>query len=195
MITLASSSSTRAAILHQAGVVFEVVSPGVDEAMAKTALLKAGGTPHSIAAELAALKAVEVSVRCPGLVIGADQTLDLDRSLHDKAGSLAEARSRLMLLRGRTHALHAAVAVARDGTVIWSHVDTARLSMRAFSDDFLDGYLGRVGPSVLGWVGGYCLEGEGVQLFETVEGDYFSILGLPLLPLLGVLRREGALAR
>lgn len=194
-VTLASQSATRAAILKGAGVDFEVVGSGIDEDAIKPTLLVGGGTPRSVAAGLAALKAAAVSRDRAGLVIGADQTLDLDGTLCDKATSLAEARARLTLLRGRAHALHAAVAVAREGAVVWRHVETASLTMRAFSDRFLETYLARAGEPILGSVGCYQMEGEGAQLFETVEGDYFSILGLPLLPLLAALRGEGALPR
>lgn len=192
-VTLASKSATRAAILRGAGVDFEVVASGIDEEAVKPALLEGGGTPRSVAAELATLKAVAVSRTRPGLVIGADQTLDLDGALRDKAADMSEARERLLSLRGRTHRLHAAVVVARDGATVWRLTDTASLTMRAFSQAFLDGYLARVSERVLSSVGGYQIEGAGAQLFEAIDGDYFSILGLPLIPLLGVLRREGAL--
>jgi septum formation protein len=194
-VTLASKSAIRAAILRGAGVSFEVVSPSVDEASVKEGLLAHGGTPRSVAEALAVMKAVAVSRDRPGLVIGADQTLDLAGALYDKATSPDEARERLTLLKGRTHALHAAVAVARDGAAVWRHVETARLTMRAFTDRFLDGYLTRAGTAILDSVGGYQLEGEGAQLFEEIDGDYFSVLGLPLIPLLDALRREGALAQ
>jgi septum formation protein len=194
-VTLASKSPIRAAVLQGAGVNFEVVAPGIDEASVKADLLTRGGTPRSVADALASMKAVAVSMGRPGLVIGADQTLDLEGSLYDKASSLEEARERLILLRGRTHALHAAVALARDGETIWRHTETARLTVRSFSDDFLTGYMARAGESILGSVGGYQLEGDGAQLFDRIDGDYFAILGLPLLALLAVLRREGALER
>lgn len=193
--TLASQSATRAAILRAAGIAFQIASPEVDEAVAKRDLLAEGAGPRAAAEALARMKALAVSRGRPGLVIGADQTLELCGVLYDKAGSFDQARARLVLLRGETHALHTAVALARDGAVIWGHVDTARLTMRAFSDAFLDGYLARAGAGVLTSVGGYQLEGEGAQLFEAIDGDYFSILGLPLIPLLGALRREGVIAQ
>ncbi len=192
-VTLASRSAARAAILRAAGIAFQTVSPDVDEAVAKRGLRAEGATPRAVAETLARMKAIAVSRDRAGLVIGADQTLELDGELHDKAASLEEARRRLTLLRGKTHALHAAVAVARGGVAIWDHAETARLTMRAFSDRFLDRYLARAGEAILTSVGGYQLEGEGAQLFEAIEGDYFAILGLPLLPLLETLRREGAL--
>ena len=128
-----------------------------------------------------------------GLVIGADQTLDLDGRLFDKAETLEEARERLAMLRGRTHQLHSAVAVAQGGKVIWREAPAATLTMRDFSDSFLDTYLTRHGDALLGSVGCYRLEDDGVQLFEAIDGDYFTILGLPLMGLLGVLREHGAL--
>ena len=193
-VVLASTSASRSTLLRNAGVEFESVSPGVDEDAAKAALLGEGAGPRDIADALAELKAIRVSGRRPGLVIGADQTLDLDGELIDKAGSLDEARDRLIRLRGRRHRLHSAVVVARDGQPIWREVQTASLDVRDFSDDFLDSYLARLGPAVLSSVGCYHLEGEGVQLFHRIEGDYFAILGLPLNGLLDLLRRHGALA-
>jgi septum formation protein len=192
-VVLASTSASRMALLSAAGVTFEAVAPGVDEDAAKAALLGEGLSPRDIADALAELKAVRVSRRPGALVIGADQTLDLDGRLMDKAASLDEARERLQALRGRVHKLHAGVVVARDGQPIWREVQSATLRMRAFSDAFLDRYLERQGQAVLSSVGCYHLEGEGVQLFDRIDGDYFAILGLPLLGLLDLLRRHGAL--
>ena len=127
-------------------------------------------------------------------VIGADQTLDLDGQLYDKAPDLDAARDRLRILRGRTHKLHSAVVVAREGAPIWREVVTARLTMRDFSDDFLEDYLKVEGAASLGSVGCYRLEGPGAQLFSKIEGDYFAILGLPLMGLLDLFRRHGVLA-
>lgn len=193
-VTLASQSASRAAILKAAGVVFETASPGVDEEAAKADLLATGAGARQIAEALAEAKAAQVSRQRTGLVIGADQTLDLDGVLYDKAKSPSEARARLLALRARTHQLHAAVVVARDGATIWRSADTSRLTMRAFSDAFLDDYLAAEGEAILSSVGCYRLEERGAQLFESVEGDYFSILGLPLFGLLGFLRQAGALA-
>ena len=192
-VVLASTSASRATLLRNAGVAFTAMAPGVDEDAAKAALLGEGSGPRDIADALAELKAIRVSARMPGLVIGADQTLDLDGELMDKASSLDEARDRLRRLRGRRHRLHAGVVVARNGEPIWREVSTATLEMRDFSDAFLDDYLDRLGPDVLSSVGCYHLEGEGVQLFHRIEGDYFGILGLPLTGLLDLLRRHGAL--
>jgi septum formation protein len=192
-VTLASTSSTRVALLRGAGVVFEAVGPGVDEAAVKAGLVAEAAPARDVADLLAELKAVRVSGRRPGLVIGADQTLELDGQLIDKAESLDEAAARLRALRGRTHALHAAVVVAKEGVPIWREVKTARLTVRDFSEAWLEGYLAREGEALLGSVGCYRLEGEGVQLFDRIDGDYFGILGLPLTGLLDLLRRHGAL--
>ncbi len=193
-VVLASTSRSRIALLRSAGVAFDAVSPGVDEETAKAALLAEGTGPRDVADALAELKAIRVSARRPGLVIGADQTLDFDGDLIDKASTLAEARERLTRLRGRPHRLHAGVVVARDGEAIWREVKTSTLHMRPFSDAYLDAYLERQGEAVLSSVGCYQLEGEGVQLFDRIEGDYFAILGLPLVGLLDLLRRHGALS-
>jgi septum formation protein len=190
VITLASGSQIRASLLRGASIPFEAVSPGVDEAAVKTEM--AGAAPAQIAEILAERKAVAVSRQRPGLVIGADQTMEFEGRLYDKAESLAEARDRLLMLRGQTHHLNAGVVLARDGEVIWRDLAISRLTMRDFSDGWLEGYLAR-NPQVLASVGCYELEGEGVQLFDRIDGDYFAILGLPMTGLLAALRREGAL--
>ena len=192
-VVLASTSASRAAVLRGAGVPFEAVSPGVDEDAAKASLLAEGAGPREVADALAELKAVRVSGRRDGLVIGADQTLDLDGALIDKPASLDQARERLKALRGRMHRLHAGVVVARSGEPIWREVQTSTLWVRPFSDAFLEDYLAQEGESVLKSVGCYRLEGLGAQLFSRIQGDYFGILGLPLLGLLDLLRRHGAL--
>ncbi|MDB5480591.1 MAG: septum formation protein Maf [Caulobacteraceae bacterium] len=192
-IVLASASASRAALLRAAGVPFTVTPSRLDEDAVKARMLRECAQPDVIARRLAELKARAVSETSDGLVIGADQTLDLAGVLHDKPRDLAESRDRLKALRGRRHSLHAAVAVARGGEVVWSALDTASLTMRAFSDAFLDAYLERQGEAVTSSTGAYLLEGEGVQLFEAIEGDYFAILGLPLLGLLAFLREAKAL--
>jgi len=141
------------------------------------------------------LKALAVSRKRPGFIIGADQMLAVDGETLDKPKDMAEARSHLMRLRGRTHALLTAAVVAREGAIIWRHIDTPKLRMRDFSDTFADEYLARVGDAALKSVGAYQLEGLGAQLFERVEGDYFSVLGLPLLPLMAFLREHGVVAK
>ena len=191
-VILASTSASRRALLQAAGVSFTAKAAGVDEAAAKAALLGEGLGPRDVADALAELKSVRVRAG-DALVIGADQTLDLDGELVDKAESLQEARERLLRLRGRPHKLHAGVVVARHGQPIWREVQTATLWMRPFSDAFLDDYLAREGEGVLSSVGCYRLEDIGVQLFSRIEGDYFTILGLPMLGLLDLLRRHGAL--
>jgi septum formation protein len=193
-VTLASKSAARQMILKNAGVAFEAVSPGVDEDAAKAALLAEKAVPRDIADALAEMKAVKVSTKRSGLVIGADQTLDLKGKLFDKAETLAQAREHLLQLRGQTHKLHSAVVVASDGQPIWRIVETAKLSVRPFSEAWLDAYIERRGEALLWSVGCYELESEGVQLFDAVDGDYFTILGLPLIGLLDFLRLHGALA-
>ena len=192
-VILASTSASRSSLLRHAGVAFEAMQPGVDEEAAKAALLGEGVGPLQIADALAELKAVRISSRAEGFVIGADQTLDLDGELFDKADTMEQARERLARLRGRPHKLHAAVVVARGGQPIWREVQTATLWMRPFTDDYLEGYLARRGEGLLSSVGCYQLEEEGVQLFSRIEGDYFAILGLPMLGLLDLFRRHGAL--
>jgi septum formation protein len=143
---------------------------------------------------LAELKAQRVARRHPGsLVIGADQVLECDGILFDKPSDLAAARSQLMALRGREHRLLSAVVLVRDGERVWHHVDRANLTVRDFSADFLDRYLRSAGDAALSSVGAYQLEGVGAQLFAAIDGDYFTILGLPLLPLLDILREQGIL--
>lgn len=186
---LASKSAARAAILKGARVDFEAVSAGVDEAPLKAEALARRESPRRIAEILAEAKAVAASRGTPNLVIGADQTLELDGRLFDKAETLAEARDNLLALRGRAHRLHSAVALAHNGRTVWRNVQMASLTMRDFSDAFADRYLAQNAEAVLACVGGYELEGEGVQLFSAIEGDYFTILGLPILPLLTELRR------
>jgi septum formation protein len=192
-VTLASKSAARQAILRNAGIDFEAVVAGVDEDAAKAGLLAEGGSPREVADALAEMKAVKVSTKRPGLVIGADQTLDFAGRLIDKVDTLDQARALLLELRGQTHKLHAAVVVAQGGKPIWRVVQSAKLSVRPFSDAWLDGYLERRGEHILHCVGCYELESEGVQLFDAIDGDYFTILGLPLVGLLDFLRLHGAL--
>jgi septum formation protein len=190
-VTLASKSSTRAALLTSAGVRFEAAASGVDEDALKAAWLAEGRTARAVAEGLACAKAVAVSR--PGLVLGADQTLEFRGRLIDKPADRAEARRRLLEFRGQAHALHSGVALARDGEVVWRETQTAALHVRAFSEAWLDRYLAEAGDGVLESVGAYQLEGLGVQLFDRIDGDWFTILGLPMLGLLEALRREGAL--
>jgi len=193
-LVLASKSATRRAVLEGAGVAFETVGSGVDEEAAKAALLAARATPRQVAEALAEDKAIAVSVGRPELVIGADQTLEFQGRLYDKAATLDDARARLKTLRGKPHQLHSAVVVAQGGAVVWRETQSATLRMRDFSDDFLDAYLAAEGEAMLGSVGCYRLEGLGAQLFARIDGDYFTILGLPLMGLLELLRRRGVLS-
>jgi septum formation protein len=193
-LVLASTSAARKAVLAGAGVPFEAARSGVDEEATKARLLATGATPRQVAEALADEKALAVSRGRPGLVLGADQTLELGGRLYDKAETLEEARARLRALRGRPHQLHSAVAVAEAGQVVWRETVSATLTMREFSDGFLDDYLWREGEAALGSVGCYRLEGLGVQLFSKIEGDYFTILGLPLMGLLELLRQRGVVS-
>lgn len=193
MITLASTSRARQQMLAAAGVELCCRAPGVDEAGAKASLLADGCGPREVADALAELKALRVSSRTPGLVLGADQTLDLDGRLVDKAPDMDALRQTLLDLRGRRHVLHSAAVIAETGRVVWRALRSVRLTVRAFSDEWLDGYIARNGSDVLSSVGGYHLEAEGAQLFEAVEGDYFTVLGLPLLDVLEYLRVRGVM--
>jgi septum formation protein len=192
-IILASQSAARSQLLAGAGVAFDRIVSGVDEDLVKVRIQSEGGSPRAVAQALADIKAVTVSDLQPGLVIGADQTLEFDGALYDKAASLDEARARLLALRGQPHHLHSAVTLAQGGEVLWSETACATLTMRDFSEPFLDAYLDQEGEALLGSVGCYRLEGPGAQLFAQIEGDYFAILGLPLLGLLDQLRQRDAL--
>jgi septum formation protein len=194
LVILASKSSARATLLRNAGVRFSVRAPEIDEESLKTGFDAEEADSGDVAESLAELKAQRVSGDYGGaLVIGADQILDCDGRRFAKPSDLEAARRDLMTLRGRAHALVTSVSVVRDGIPVWRHTDRARLVMRAFSDEFVDAYLREVGTAVLECVGAYQVEGLGVQLFAKIEGDHFSIVGLPLVPLLGFLREHGAL--
>jgi septum formation protein len=192
-LVLASRSSARRAMLEAAGIPLEVVVADIDERGVESRAAPANA--HDAAHLLAREKAKAVATKLPGrFVVGADQTLALGRARFTKPADRSAAYEQLRTLSGRTHELHSAVAVGRDGRIIFTHVDVAKLSMRALSDRFLENYLDAAGNAVRQSVGGYQLERLGAQLFERIEGDYFTILGLPLLPLLTFLRREGCLA-
>lgn len=194
MIVLASGSATRRAMLENAGVPFVVDTAPVDEMAVKQAMRAETDNPARVAEVLAELKAARVSARHPGaIVIGADQMLECERQWFDKPADRDAARTQLLALRDKSHRLVSSVVAVRDGERLWHHTDAARLDMRRFSDAFLDDYLDRAGAAVLSSVGAYQLEGLGAQLFRAVEGDHFTILGLPLLPLLDFLRENGVL--
>lgn len=191
-VVLASASPARQRLLAAAGVIAESEPAGIDEAEVKRSLKEEGAGARDLVVALAELKALRVSRRRPGaLVIGADQVLVVGESMFDKPADRAQARAQLVALRGREHRLLSAVAVALDTVAIWRQLDEARLTMRDFADDFLDAYLDALGDKAFDSVGAYQLEGLGAQLFSAVRGDYFTVLGLPLLPLLGFLREHG----
>lgn len=192
MIVLASGSATRQAILGNAGVPFTIELPRVDERQV------AAAHPQWTAAEtamgLAQAKAIDVSLRHPqAVVIGADQVLACDGAVYYKPADIADCRRQLLALRGRSHMLISAVASARGGTLQWQHSQTATLRMRAFQETYLETYLERQAQHIMGAVGGYQIETEGIQLFDAIAGDHFTILGLPLMPLLHHLRAVGEL--
>ena len=191
-LVLASKSDIRGKILAAAGLRFGIRPAQLDERAIEA---KAGPLDAIAAAQLLArVKADSVARKHSGsLVLGADQTLEIGGERFSKPADRAQAVAQLRRLRGNTHALHSALALVQDGEVLFEWVDTARLTMRDFSDRFLDNYLDMAGEAALSSVGGYQLEGLGIHLFERVEGDHFTILGLPLLPLLSFLRRNGFL--
>jgi septum formation protein len=192
-VVLASASPTRAHLLEAAGVKVVLAPAHVDEDEVKGALRADGADATDAAVALAEMKALRVSPRHPNaLVVGADQILVCDGEWFDKPADMDHAKGRLRALRGKTHGLATAAVVVRDGKRIWHHVDTPKLTMRSFSDAFIDDYLAREGADALASVGAYRLEGMGVQLFARIDGDFFTILGLPLLALLGFLREHGA---
>jgi septum formation protein len=195
-IVLASASKSRSNLLRAAGVMVEIVPAHADEESVKAALLAEGAPAAQCAETLAELKAVQVSQRYPGaLVIGADQMLECGGVWFDKPADLYAARNHLIAMRGKTHVLPTAVAVALNGARIWHHVALPKLTMRDFDDAFIDAYLKTAGAAVLSSVGAYQLEGPGAQLFSRIDGDFFTILGLPLLELLGFLREHQVATR
>jgi septum formation protein len=189
-LVLASRSEIRRQILAAAAIPVEVRPAAIDERLAERDAGPASAA--EVARLLAAAKAKAVSGTMPGrLILGADQTLGFDGRIFSKPADQAAARAQLGLLRGSTHELHSAIAVVRDRNILFEHVSSARLTMRPFSDAFLERYLDAVGPAALQSVGGYQLEAAGIHLFERIDGDHFAILGLPLLPVLDFLRTQG----
>ena len=188
-IVLASKSRFRVQLLENAGLEFTAEPARIDERSVEEPLNEAGTVPADIAEVLAIAKADNVSTRKPGaLVIGCDQVLALDGQVLHKPADMEEARRRLLALSGRTHQLYSAVALVRDGELQWTHVEEANITFRKLTPEFIGRHLAHVGEIALSSVGAYQVEGRGVQLMEKVEGDYFSIIGLPLLPLLAELR-------
>lgn len=194
-LVLASASTSRRALLRASGLHFDIRPADIDEAALKHAAQAEAASAEAAALRLAHAKAAHIAAAEPdALVLGADQILVCDGVWFDKPPDLAAARAQLQTLRGRTHVLATAIVCHRGNARLWQHIAQPRLTMRAFSDDFLDAYLALEGDHVLGSVGAYRLEGPGVHLFAAVEGDHAAILGLPLLPLLAFLREAGVLA-
>ncbi len=188
-LILASSSPFRRMLMENAGLRFASIAASIDERAIEAPLEKSGAGPDAIALVLAKAKAVAVSESHHGsLVIGSDQTMSLGSRVFHKPKDSAEAEAHLLALSGKTHRLNSAVAIARDGDILWEHLSHAELTMRTLTPAFIHRHVGRVGDKALGSVGAYQLEGEGIQLFSRIDGDYFTILGLPMLPLLAELR-------
>ncbi len=191
-LILASASPSRRQLLVSAGLTFDVEPSGIDEDEAKRSLLTVRATPQDIAEALAEMKALRVSARHgAAMVVGGDSTLACNGRLFDKPATLDLARKQLLALSGQTHELFSSVVVAQGGVRLWHWNERARLTMRPFSEPFIDAYLARAGDCVLASVGAYQLENLGAHLFSRVDGDYFTILGLPLLPLLSFLAGHG----
>jgi septum formation protein len=193
-IILASGSPFRKKLLENAGIAFTAVPASIDERAVEATLEGSGATPEDVALVLAEAKALDVSEKYPGtLVIGSDQTLSLGDDVFHKPADMEAARRHLLKLSGRTHHLNSAVVLVRDGETLWRHVGIARLTMRVLDPGFIGHHLSRVGAKALSSVGAYQIEGEGIQLFGKIDGDYFTIVGLPMLPLLAALRERGAI--
>jgi len=192
-VILASGSAIRRKLMTDAGLKFDVVVKPVDESAIKDAMLADKARLRDIADALAEAKAMRVSLIEAGLVIGADQIMVMNDTLFDKPIDIDDARNRLKLMRGQTHFLIGAVVICEGGVPVWRYMAKTKLTMRDFSDDFLEGYLSKEGDLVTKSVGAYRFEGLGSQLFSHVEGDFFSILGLSLLPVMDYLRTRGAL--
>lgn len=195
-LILASNSASRKAMLTAAGVPFSAETSGADEDAAKAALAANGTSPRDTADALAELKAVRVSMRHPdALVLGSDSLVALDDGgLLDKPATRADAARHLRMMSGRTHRLISAAVIAEGGRPVWRHVDTARMHVRTLSDAFIDTYLDTEWPAIAGCVGCYRIEGPGAQLFARIDGSQFTVLGMPLLPVLDFLRIRGILA-
>lgn len=192
-ITLASGSASRRSLLSGAGIQAQTIKPNVDEDAAKRAMRADKVSVRDQAMQLAEMKAIKVSSQVDGLVIGGDQMLNLDGAAFDKPHNLDAAAKHLKKLSGKTHRLETAIVIAENGAPVWRHLDRPALTVRTLSDGFIKSYIKSCGPPLLTTVGAYQLEGLGAQIFSKIEGDYFSILGLPLLPLLDYFRTRGLL--
>ena len=192
-IILASGSPIRKQILEDSGVMFEVVVKSIDEASIKSSMIKEGANNLSIVSALAELKSIKVSSETPGLVIGADQIMVFDGAIYDKPKTREEARERLITIRNKTHYLMGSVVVSEGGVSVWRHSSKVELRVRNFTDKFIENYIDQEGDALLQTVGAYRFEKRGSQLFSSVKGDFFSVLGLPLLPLLDYLRTRNAI--
>lgn len=193
-LILASSSPFRRMLMNNAGLQFEAIPADIDERAIEAPLEQNGASPDAVALVLAKAKAKEVSDRFPGsLVIGSDQTMSLGDRVFHKPRTMADAENHLKSLSAQTHRLNSAIALALNGDVIWEHMSHAALTMRSLSDEFITRHVNRVGERALSSVGAYQLEGEGIQLFSKIDGDYFTIVGLPMLPLLEKLRELGTI--
>lgn len=195
ILVLASQSAIRRQLLENAGLTVEALPARVDEDEIKLAMRAAGASVEDAAIKLAEAKARRIAEKVPGaIVIGCDQMLDCNGVWFDKPPDRAHAAAHLRALSGKTHRLVSAVVAYRNMVRVWHHVDAAKLTIRPLSDAFIESYLDRAGDAALGSVGAYQLEGLGAQLFTRIDGDYFTVLGLPLLPLLGFLRANGVVA-
>lgn len=191
VLTLASGSTIRAALLRDAGLAIDMRPARIDEDNLRESLLAEGASPHDLADALAEQKALKIATRLPGLVLGCDQILECEGRIFAKPASPQDARAQLDALRGRTHRLHSAAVLYAGGEPVWRHVSTPRLTMRDFSDAFRDAYIAAHWEDIRHCVGCYQIEAAGIRLFQHIEGDLFAILGLPLLELLTVLTRRG----
>lgn len=193
-IILASKSVHRKMLMQNAGLTFDTASANIDERVIEDTIQETGVTPQELAIILANAKALDVSQTNPDqYVIGSDQTLSFEDGVLHKAADMEEARRRLLQLSGKTHQLNSAVVIVKDGQTLWQHVSTAQLTMRELTPEFIGRHLAQAGDDILSSVGAYQLEKEGVQLFDKIEGDFFTIIGLPMLPLLQELRNLGVI--
>lgn len=188
-LVLASASPFRRMLLENAGIAFQAKAADIDERAIEGQVERQGSSPEEVALILAEAKAFNVGQAFPeDIIIGSDQTMSLGARVYHKPRDMDEARDHLLSLSGQVHQLNSGIVLTRGNDILWKHVSSARMSVRALRPDFIDAHLARVGKKALASVGAYQLEGEGIQLFDKIDGDYFTILGLPMLPLLAKLR-------